>query len=460
MECQFKPITTRISVISGFITSLDKSLLPGHKVGPEVGPEVGPKRFGGDLDMAKRTLNRLSAKEVERLKTPGRHADGGGLYLSIDGDGRRRWVFLYVRRGRRVELGLGSGRDLSLAAARTEAATLRALLANGENPKSARARSDDIPTFGESADAYVKAMEPSWRNAKHAAQWRMTLTTYAKPIREQRVDEITTQDILDILQPLWKRVPETAKRLRGRIENVLDAAKAKGQRLGENPARWRGHLDQLLPKRQVLTRGHHAALPYDEVPAFMEDLRRRPAVAARALEFAILTACRTREVLGVTWDEIDIDKKVWTIPASRMKAAREHRVPLSARAIEIVEAQQKKATERPDGEERRAAGYAFPGPKPKEPLSTMAMAMLLRRMKAEITVHGFRSSFRDWASETTGFPHEVCEMALAHTIANKAEAAYRRGDLFDKRRKLMEAWAGYCATAAAKVLPLRKQALT
>ncbi len=413
--------------------------------------------------MAKHTLNRLSAKEAERLKTPGRHADGGGLYLGIDDSGRRRWVFMYVRRGRRVELGLGSGRDLSLAAARTEAATLRALLANGENPKSARARSDDIPTFGECADAYVKAMEPSWRNAKHAAQWRMTLTTYVRPIRELRVDEITTQDILDILQPLWKRVPETAKRLRGRIENVLDAAKAKGQRSGENPARWRGHLDQLLPKRQVLTRGHHAALPYDEVPAFMEDLRRRPAVAARALEFAILTACRTSEVLGASWDEIDLEKKVWTIPASRMKAAREHRVPLSARAMEIVEALRADATEdqdnHTDAEDRHREGYVFPGPKPKEPLSTMAMAMLLRRMKAEITVHGFRSSFRDWASETTGFPHEVCEMALAHTIANKAEAAYRRGDLFEKRRKLMEAWAGYCATAAAKVLPLRKQAL-
>ncbi|MDE2164477.1 MAG: DUF4102 domain-containing protein, partial [Alphaproteobacteria bacterium] len=225
--------------------------------------------------MAKRTLNRLSAKEAEKLKMPGRHADGGGLYLAIDDSGRRRWVFLYVRRGRRVELGLGSGRDLSLAAARTEATALRALLANGEDPKSARTKNGDIPTFGECADAYVEAMQPSWRNTKHAAQWKMTLEVYAKPLRSLSVDEITTQDVLDILQPLWKRVPETAKRLRGRIENVLDAARAKGQRSGENPARWRGHLDQLLPKRQVLTRGHHAALPYDEVPAFMEGLRNR-----------------------------------------------------------------------------------------------------------------------------------------------------------------------------------------
>jgi integrase len=399
--------------------------------------------------MGKRILNRFSAKEVERLKTPGRHSDGGGLYLAIDDNGRRRWVFMYARRGRRVELGLGGGRDLSLATARTEATALRAILANGEDPKATRA-TEQVPTFGECADTYVEAMQSSWRNAKHAAQWSMTLKTYAKPIRNQQVDEITTQDILDILQPLWKRVPETAKRLRGRIENVLDAAKAKGQRSGENPARWRGHLDQLLPKRQRLTRGHHAALPYDDVPALMEELRGRSAAAARALEFTILTACRTSEVLGATWEEIDVEKKFWTIPASRMKAAREHRVPLSPRCLEIAEAMRKKGTD----------GFVFPGPKLKEPLSTMAMAMLLRRMKVKVTVHGFRSSFRDWASETTGFPHEVCEMSLAHTIANKAEAAYRRGDLFEKRRKLMEAWAGYCATPkAAKVVQLHKRAL-
>ena len=399
--------------------------------------------------MAKRTLNRLSAKQAEKLKTPGRHSDGGGLYLAIDDTGRRRWVFMYVRRGRRVELGLGGGRDMSLAAARTEATALRTMLANGEDPKAVRARNDHIPNFGECSDAYVEAMRPSWRNAKHAAQWSMTLKTYAEPIRSRAVDEITTQDILDILQPLWQRVPETAKRLQGRIENIIDAAKAKGQRNGENPARWRGHLDQLLPKRQRLRRGHHAALPYDEVPAFMEDLRRRPATAARALEFTILTACRTSEVLGATWDEIDVEKKVWAIPAHRMKAAREHRVPLSLRSLEIIEAMRVTGTE----------GYLFSGPK-NTPLSTMAMAMLLRRMKAEITVHGFRSSFRDWASETTGFSYEVCEMALAHTITNKAEAAYRRGDLFEKRNKIMAAWAGYCTTPKAeKIVPLRKQAL-
>jgi integrase len=396
--------------------------------------------------MGKRILNRFSAKEVERLKTPGRHSDGGGLYLAIDESGRRRWVFMYVRRGRRVELGLGGGRDLALAAARTEATALRAMLANGEDPKAARAK-EEVPTFGECADAYVEIMQSSWRNPKHAAQWSMTLKTYAKSIRNHPIDEITTQDVLDILQPLWKRVPETAKRLRGRIENVLDAAKAKGQRSGENPARWRGHLDQLLPKRRQLTRGHHVALPYEGVPAFMEELRTRTAAAARALEFTILTASRTSEVLGARWEEMDLEKAVWTIPASRMKAAREHRVPLSQRCLGIVQEMQQEEDEgQGENRDQDKRGLVFPGPKSGKSLSTMAMAMLLRRMKSEVTVHGFRSSFRDWASETTGFPHEVCEMALAHTITNKAEAAYRRGDLFEKRRKLMAAWANYCQT--------------
>ncbi len=382
------------------------------------------------------TLNRLRAMQVAKITTPGRHSDGGGLYLFIDEKGRRRWIFMYVRNGKRTELGLGSGRDLSLANARAEASRLREILAVGGDPKAERAKDDYIPTFGECADAYVEAMKPSWRNAKHAAQWTMTLTKYAKRMRGKPVNEIATQDVLDVLQALWKRTPETAERLRGRIENVLDAAKAKGHRSGENPARWRGHLDQLLPKRQRLSHGHHAALPYDAMPDFMADLRGRPAIAARALEFAILTATRSGEVLGAQWDEIDTEKKVWAIPAARMKAGREHRVPLSPRAMEIVKAMATMGTE----------GYLFPGPKPKTPLSSMAMAMLLRRMKAQITVHGFRSTFRDWASETTGFSHEVCEMALAHTIANKAEAAYRRGDLFDKRRKLMEAWAAYCVS--------------
>lgn len=390
--------------------------------------------------MSGRAINKLSAVQAAKIKEPGRHSDGGGLYLFVDQHGRRRWIFMYARNGKRTELGLGGGRDLSLAAARTEAAKFREVLAAGNDPKSERAKSDKIPTFGACADDYIDAMRPSWRNAKHAQQWTMTLTTYAKPIRGKPVNEVMTQDVLEVLQGLWKRTPETAERLRGRIENVLDAAKAKGFRSDENPARWRGHLDQLLPKRQRLSRGHHAALNYDEIPGFMSDLRSRAATAARALEFTILAAARSGEVLGARWGEIDLSKNVWTIPAERMKVGREHRVPLSARAQEILKAIQ---VEDP-------GAYVFPGPKPKKPLSGMAMSMLLRRMKSEVTVHGFRSTFRDWASETTSFSHEVCEMALAHTIANKAEAAYRRGDLFEKRRGLMEAWAHYCAQPASK----------
>ncbi len=399
--------------------------------------------------MATRTLNRLTALEAIKLKAPGRHSDGGGLYLSIDGTGRRRWIFMYVRNGRRVELGLGSGRDLPLATARTEAAALRVILATGGDPRAARANLKAVPTFGEFADGYVETMTPSWRNPKHVQQWKMTLTTYAAPIRHLPVDEIETDEVLKVLQPLWNRTPETAERLRGRIENVLNAAKAKGHRSGENPAMWRGHLEKLLPRRQRLSRGHHAALPVNEAPTFMADLRARRAVAARALEFTILTAARSGEVLGARWGEIDVDRRQWTVPAERMKAGREHRVPLSTRAVAILAEMAEFGT----------FGSVFPGPKAETALSSMAMSMLLRRMKSDVTVHGFRSTFRDWASEATGFPHEVCEMALAHTISSKAEAAYRRGDLFEKRRKLMEAWAAYCASAkSGKLISLQNAA--
>lgn len=398
--------------------------------------------------MATRTLNKLDPRTAATIKTAGRHSDGGGLYLSIDPTGRRRWVFMYTRDGKRTELGLGGGRDLTLANARKEAGTLRTILASGGDPRSAREK-QERQTFGEVADAYVEAMRPSWRNAKHAAQWAMTLTKYAAPIRPRMVETISTRDILEVLQPLWQRTPETAERLRGRIENVLDAAKAKGLRTGENPARWRGHLDQLLPKRQRLSRGHHAALPYVDVPAFMSDLREREATAARALEFAILTAARSGEVLGATWAEIDLDGAVWVIPAARMKAGREHRVPLSTRTVELLEALDAVRA----ADKAKPIDPVFAGAKGKS-LSSMAMAMLLRRMGSAVTAHGFRSAFRDWASETTGFPHEVCEMALAHAIGNKAEAAYRRGDLFNKRRGLMDAWASYCGDNTGNVVRL------
>lgn len=400
-----------------------------------------------------RKINRLNARSAATLTEHGRHADGGGLYLSISPNGGRRWVFLYRWHGKPTEIGFGSARDVTLARARELAAQARAKLAEGINPREVR-RSSGPTTFGEGADKLIEAMRPSWRNGKHAAQWEMTLRGYAAPLRHLPVDSVSTDDVLSVLKPLWSKKPETASRLRGRIERVLDAAKAQGLRSGENPARWRGHLDQLLPKRRRLTRGHHAAMNYADVQTFMTGLRARQATAALALEFAILTAARSGEVLGARWDEFDLDGGVWTIPGDRMKAGREHRVPLSRRALEIIEVLHK----------TRDGDFVFPGEKAGRPLSVMALAMVLRRMKADdATVHGFRSTFRDWAAERTNFTNEVCEAALAHVIGNKAEAAYRRGDLFDKRRKLMEAWATYCGTpSAGRVVNLarREQAFT
>ena len=394
-----------------------------------------------------RKINRLNARAVATITKSGRHADGGGLYLSISPNGGRRWVFLYRWHGKPTEIGFGSARDVTLARARELAGQARGKLAEGINPKDAR-RSSVGATFGECADRLIEAIRPAWRNGKHAAQWEMTLRDYAAPLRRLPVDKITTDDVLLVLKLLWNDKPETASRLRGRIERVLDAAKAQGLRNGENPARWRGHLDQLLPKRQRLTRGHHAAMSYAEVPAFMSALQARQATAALALEFAILTAARSGEVLGARWDEFDLDRAVWTIPATRMKAGREHRVPLLRRALKIPKAMH----------EARSGDFVFPGHKPGRPLSAMALEMVLRRMKIEdATVHGFRSAFRDWAAECTNFPNEVCEAALAHVIENKSEAAYRRGDLFDKRRKLMEAWAAYCvAPKVGKVVAFRR----
>jgi integrase len=395
-----------------------------------------------------RKINRLNARAVATITKHGRHADGGGLYLSISPNGGRRWVFLFRWHGKPTEIGLGSARNVTLARARELAAQARAKLAEGINPKDAVRRPLQGATFGEYADRVIEAMRPSWRNSKHAAQWVMTLRDYAAPLRRLPVDKITTDDVLSVLKPLWNTKPETASRLRGRIERVLDAAKAQGLRSGENPARWRGHLDQLLPKRQRLARGHHAAMSYDAVPGFMNDLQARAAVAALALEFTILTTARSGEALGARWNEFDLDRAVWTIPAARMKGGREHRVPLSKRALAIV-----KATH-----EGRDGDFVFPGQKPGKPLSAIALEMVLRRMKIEdATVHGFRSAFRDWAAERTNFSNEVCEAALAHLIENKVEAAYRRGDLFDKRRKLMEEWASYCAAPkAGKVVAFRR----
>lgn len=347
---------------------------------------------------------------------------------------------MYSRRGKRVELGLGSARDVPLATARSIAANLRLTLATGGDPKAQRVKVVGMPNFGKCADDYIAAMTGSWKNPKHAQQWQTALEKLAKPLRSIPIDKITTEDVVNVLRPIWDRTPETAERLRGRIERVLSAAKAKGNRSGENPAVWKGHLDQLLPPRRRLSRGHHIALPYSGVGDFIANLRKRDAVASSALEFTVLTAARSGEVLGMKWDEIDFDGKRWTVPANRMKAGREHRVPLSPRAVEIL----KKQLVGKRGE------YVFRRAGTDQPLSSMSMAMLLRRMNVDVTVHGFRSTFRDWASETTHFPHEICEMALAHAIINKAEAAYRRGDLFEKRRELMTAWADFLDVPSPK----------
>jgi integrase len=383
-----------------------------------------------------RKINRLNARVVATITKHGRHADGGGLYLSISPNGGRRWVFLYRWHGKPTEIGFGSARDVTLARARELSVQARAKLAEGANPKDAR-RPSGGATFGECADHVIEAMRPSWRNSKHAAQWEMTLREYAAPLRRLPVDRITTDDVLSVLKPLWNDKAETATRLRGRIERVLDAAKAQGLRSGENPARWRGHLDQLLPKRQRLTRDRHAAMSYVDVPAFMIDLQKRQATVASALEFAILTAARSGEVLGARWEEFDLDRAAWTVPAVRMKGGREHRVPLSRQALKIMKAMF----------EARNGTFVFAGQIPGRPLSMTALLKLLRRMKIkDPTVHGFRSAFRDWAAECTNFSNEACEAALAHAVENKVEAAYRRGDLFDKRGELMEAWATFCAT--------------
>ena len=378
---------------------------------------------------------KLTARRVATAK-PGKYSDGGNLYLIVARAGTRKWVLRFTWRGRAKEMGLGSASSVPLADARAKAADARRIVAGGLNPIDTRKRDDGIPTFGRMADDVYVSLSAGFRNEKHKAQWVMTLTTYAAPLRSKPVDTVSTDDVLSVLKPIWATKAETASRLRGRIEKVLDAAKARGFRDGENPARWRGHLDHLLPRPSKLTRGHHAALPYESLPTFIGDLRKRDATAALALEFCILTAARTGEVLGLRWRELDLEKKIWAIPAARMKAGREHRVPLSIRAISILN---KLAL-------TRQSEFVFSGKDRHNPLSSMAMEMVLRRMKiGNATVHGFRSSFRDWAGNVSIFPREVIEAALAHVIGDQAEQAYRRSDALEKRRMLMEAWATYCA---------------
>ena len=410
--------------------------------------------------MPRKLSNALTPLAVKNAK-PGRHADGGGLQLLVKPSGARSWVYRFMLAGKSRDVGLGAAGPggMSLADARDEAATLRLKVKAGTDPLAEREREAAQAlataqaakvagtTFKDAATTYIAANEESWRNPKHRQQWGNTLASYVYPvIGDLPVANVETAHVLKILEPIWKGKAETASRVRGRIETILDSAKARGYRQGENPARWRGHLAQILPARTRLSRGHHKAIAYKEIPALVRALNEREAVAALALEFTILTAARTGEVIGARWSEVDLAKGTWTVPADRMKAAKEHRVPLSPRAVAILEGLQ------PLGSE-----WLFPGAKGHK-LSGMAMAMLMRRMKVDATVHGFRSGFRDWAAECTAYAHEVAEMALAHTIENKVERAYRRGDLFDKRRRLMDDWATYCATngaAGAKVTPIR-----
>ena len=393
-------------------------------------------------------LHRLSARQIGSDLKPGRHADGGNLYLVVQPSGAKRWVFLYRWKGlgqagigRLREMGLGSLHAVDLPAARKRAAAARALLASGVDPIAdkravAAAAAVGVPTFGELADEFVTQRSAAIRSDKSVLRIRRALDVYAAPLRPLEPQAVTTERVLEVLKPIWSEKAETAKNVRGYIEAVLAAATVLGHRTGENPARWKGHLDRLLPKRVQLTRGHHAALSFEEIPAFMTALKGREGVAAGALTFLILTAARSGEVLGATWAKVNLDAGIWTIPAGRMKAGKEHRVPLSPAAKAVLSSQR---------EEEGHGGLIFPGAKLGRPLSGMAFEMLLRRMgRGEITTHGFRSSFRDWAGEKTAHAREVAEAALAHTVGDQAERAYRRHDALDKRRSLMDDWARFC----------------
>ena len=397
-----------------------------------------------------RPSNRLSAVQVRNLSQPGLYHDGGGLYVQVSAGGTKSWIYKYMLDGRAREMGLGPTSLISLGEARTRAIEARKLRLDGVDPIEARKVKRDAVrleaarsvTFDACAAAYIDAHKTAWHNAKHQDQWRNTLWTYASPVfGDLPVQAVDVGLVMKVLEPIWHDKAETASRLRGRVEAVLDWATVRGYRTGENPARWRGHLDKLLPARgKVRKVEHHAALPYRDVPAFITGLRGQEGIAARALEFLILTAARTGEVIGARWDEFDLDDRLWTIPATRMKAGKEHRVPVSASAATIIGKLKK----------LRIGEFVFPGQKLRQPLSNMAMLKVLERMgRGDLTAHGFRSTFRDWAAEQTNVAHEVAEMALAHTVSDKVEAAYRRGDLFEKRRELMEDWARYCCKEAS-----------
>jgi integrase len=389
-----------------------------------------------------REAKKFSAVAVAKLTKPGRYAVGDGAYLQIAAGGTKAWIFRYQRDGQARHMGLGPVSLISLAEAREKARNARRALLEGHDPLAlkrqtrARQRLEAAKgmTFKDCAERMMASHQAAWKNPKHKQQWRNTLASYAYPtFGDLPVGSVDTGLVLKALEPIWTTKPETAGRVRGRVEAVLDWAKARGYRDGETPARWRGHLDKLLPnRRKVRSVRNHPAMPYSDLPVFMAELRSRKSVSARALEFAILTAGRTGEVIGAKLSEVDLDNAVWTVPADRMKAGKEHRVPLSPRAAEIVR------------ELPRDGDYVFPGGRAGKPLSNMALLELMRGMRPEFVPHGFRSTFRDWAAERTSHPSEVVEQALAHAIESKVEAAYRRGDLFEKRRQLMVDWAAFC----------------
>jgi integrase len=404
-----------------------------------------------------RKQNLLTSRTVETAKEPGRHSDGNGLYLVVRSGGSKQWTFLYRRNGKLREMGLGSpSKGVALVTARELRDEARRTIARGIDPLDARRQAKQlaarIPTFGAYALALLDRIGEGFSSTKHRQQWRKTVESYCGPIWDFPIDRVDTAGVLACLAPIWQVKPETASRVRGRIERVLNAAKAERLRTGENPAAWRGHLDATLPKPSKLSRRHHAALPYVDIREFMADLRARPALAALALELTVLTATRTGEILNAQWKEFDLEAGVWTIPAERMKARREHRVALSNRAMAIVNGLWTS----------RSSDFVFPGQTAGKPLSSTAMLRLLERMgrRGAITSHGFRSSFSDWASEVSPYSSELRETALAHTIGNKAEAAYRRGDALEKRRTMMEAWAQWCEPQVANVVAFVKPIAT
>ena len=405
-------------------------------------------------------MGKLSTIRLRTLTKPGTYGDGAGLYLQVRGPANRSWLYRFKLHGTAHLMGLGTVDDVALAEARDAAAAARKLVRQGIDPiaqrRSLRAEhaTQASVTFAQVASAYIAAHERRWRNAKHRWQWRATLDSYAAPVLGKLpVAQVAVGDVMRVLEPLWRTRTETASRLRGRIEAVLDYATARGWRSGENPARWRGHLDHLLPSRRTVQRvQHHAALPWREIGAFMAALDEATSSAALALRFIVLTAARSGEALGARWSEIDMQEAVWTVPADRMKAAREHRVPLSAGALAILREMAQLRTN------PKLDGFVFPGGKVAQPLSGAALLVLLRRVgRDDLTVHGFRSTFRDWCAEATNYPREVAEAALAHTLRDRTEAAYQRGDLMEKRRRLMAEWAAFCARppASADVVPLR-----